>query len=134
MISWGLQHSWCCGHEVVVEDGGSGLGLAGRYCDVEALQFRHEDTGLRACRRRDAGELFIVVRVLLLEDADVTLPSKRVDATVGRVPDHLVATLGSLEARDGSAGLGVHDNQLTGLSRDDEQTLVALVEGNRRVL
>src|ERR1700730_4330204 len=117
-----------------MEDSGSGLGLAGRYCDVEALQFRHEDTGLGSCRRRDAGELFVSVRVLLLEDADVTLPSKRVDATVGRVPDHLVATLGSLEGRDGSAGLSVQHNQLTGLARNDKKPLVGLVEGNRRVL
>jgi len=66
------------------------LGALLSNCQEQAPQLRYKQTCASAFHGWNASDLFIVIRILLLQHIDRSLASRRVDPFPGRIIEHVV--------------------------------------------
>jgi hypothetical protein len=85
----------------------SGFTTLGWNGDIKAVSLREEITRANANPRRNIGNQFIVVRIILLKDADESFGADDVDTLAGCVEENVVALSGGTQPGDLVARFGI---------------------------
>ena len=80
-----------------------------------------DDFCFRAGQALDPSDFPILIRPVLLDDADVSLSAGHIDAAVAGIPDNFVGVFRGRKSGDGLPGVGIQNKQLARFPRDNEQ-------------
>src|ERR1700730_6963473 len=100
----------------------------GRHGDVEAVALRKVISRTNTHCGRNVGHQLIVVRIVLLEDADYSFPSDHVNAFPRGVEKNIVALTRRAHTSDFLSGLRIQHDHHWGFARDGEKAMIFFVQ------
>src|SRR3977135_3586528 len=103
----------------------------GRHSDVETVTLCKVISSTNADCGRNVGHQLIVVRIVLLEDADYPFSADHVNAFARWVKENIVALTRRTNTGDFPSGLRIQHDHHWGFARDGEQAMIFFVQGHR---
>ena len=106
------------------------LAAACRHGEIKLAELKRKTGVASSFAGRDRREGAVGVGVALFDDIQETIAGGREDEFVLRVERHVVGVAGDGHAGDLVAGEGVQDDELSGPTTADEETVVGLVQSD----
>src|SRR5260370_10564412 len=102
------------------ENRGPNFSFAGRHCDIEPVQLRHQQSSFRSYSAWHLGDQLIVIGIFLLIHANIAFSADDVDAVTLRIKSNVIGSFWCRKAGDRFPGGGVEDHQHSRFAAHDE--------------
>jgi hypothetical protein len=99
----------------------------------QSIALGHEKAGARSGCGRNFRDWFVMVRIGLLNDVDVTRSANHIEASPPGVVENFIGVAGNVDAGHSRSRVGVENDELRGIPARDKQPVVRFVEGQRKV-